>query len=174
MISTQRATVDDDFEVVATPAHDPRHLRVWEGLESRQVRLEQFFRRLQRGRVRGSTGRVGGVLAAPLARDLVEGDVATCASVVNGLRHRPARAAQPQVTRAHRGQGRAWTRPPLPNSNIRINETLQIVPGMVGMVREVMRWTAGARRAREASIGKKTCAALELAVCKTLGIIAGT
>ena len=48
-----------------------------------------------------------------------------------------------------------WTRPPLPNSNIRINETLQIVPGMVGMVLEAMRLTVGARRAREASMSKK-------------------
>ena len=74
--------IDDYLEVVATSAHHARDLRVRERLERREVRLEQFFRRLQRGRVRGSAGRVGGVFAAPLARDLVEGDVATCASDV--------------------------------------------------------------------------------------------
>ena len=74
--------IDYDLEIVAAAAHDPRDLGVREGLERREVRLEQFFRRLQRGRVRGSAGRVGGVLAAPLAGDLVEGDVATCASDV--------------------------------------------------------------------------------------------
>ena len=157
--------IDYDLEIVAAAAHDPRHLGVREGLERGQIRLEQFFGRFERRGVGGAAGRVRSVFATPLAGDLVESDVGTCASVVN----RTARP-QPQVTRAHRGQGRAWTRPPLPNSNIRINETLQIVPGMVGMVRETMRWTLGARRAREASIGKKTCAALELAVCNILGI----
>ena len=72
--------IDYDLEVVAAAAHDPRHFSVRERLERRQVRLEQFFRRFERRRVRGSAGRVGGVFAAPLAGDLVEGDVATCAS----------------------------------------------------------------------------------------------
>ena len=74
--------IDYDLEVVAAAAHDPRHLGVREGLQRGQVRLEQFFGRFERRRVRGSAGRVGGVLAAPLAGDLVEGDVGTCASDV--------------------------------------------------------------------------------------------
>ena len=74
--------IDHDFEVVAAAAHHARDLSVRKSLQRREIRLEQFFRRLQRSRVRGSAGRIGGVLAAPLARDLVEGDVATCASDV--------------------------------------------------------------------------------------------
>ena len=74
--------IDDDLEIVAPAAHDARDLGVREGLERRQVALEQFFGRFERRGVGGSAGRVGGVLAAPLARDLVEGDVGTCASDV--------------------------------------------------------------------------------------------
>ena len=74
--------IDYDLEVVATTTHDAGDLSVRKRLERRQVALEQFFRRFERRRVRGSAGRVGGVFAAPLAGDLVEGDVGTCASDV--------------------------------------------------------------------------------------------
>ena len=128
--------INYDLEVVAPTAHDACDLSVRKGLQRRQVRLEQFFRRLQRSRVGRSAGRVGGVLAAPLARDLVEGDVATCASVVKSFYvvASSAAAATSPASGSQKVQRAQGGRPPL------LHFGHGRAPGMVGIVRQGIRW----------------------------------
>lgn len=71
----------------AATANLTRDLRAWERLQFREVLVQQRLARLQRRRVARATGLTGRVLAAPLARNVLERDarVTDLARAISGV-----------------------------------------------------------------------------------------